>query len=124
MSMSAATHMDVEDLRQQLRRRLERSGVLDSLRAQLRYRVLSELKSKTVLGSHERAPARIRALNALIIDYMKHHEHAYALSVFLAESSADKDDYTPEDVAQMLGVSLNHNDDNAMLEQIVASVSR
>jgi hypothetical protein len=115
-----AEPVDVGTLRERVRERLQRSGVLDSLQAQLRFRVLQELKSSWTPAPPKHVSAKTRAFDAIVADYLKRFGHTFALSVFLAESGSAPDQYCDEDISTILDVSLQGED--SILQQLIASV--
>ena len=95
--------LTMDELRASMMDTLTRQGVVGSLRAQLRARMVSNLKQTAiqggVLGSQDRGPLetnaarrgsvplRLRVVDTFLAEYLKAQRLEYTLSIFLTESS-------------------------------------
>ncbi|XP_078600947.1 centriole and centriolar satellite protein OFD1-like [Branchiostoma floridae x Branchiostoma japonicum] len=112
MNSSREDSMSAEDLRQQLYHTFKERGLLDSLKSQLRNKLITELRSS---GRSERVPRPVdipeggsllhRAANSLVADHLQKCSYDYTLSVFLPESGISRDQLlTTSDFLQLLRV--------------------
>eukprot|EP00058_Branchiostoma_floridae_P015501 XP_002600989.1 hypothetical protein BRAFLDRAFT_232541 [Branchiostoma floridae] len=113
MNSSREESMSAEDLRQQLYHTFKERGLLDSLKSQLRNKLITELRSS---GRSERVPRPVdipeggsllhRAANSLVADHLQKCSYDYTLSVFLPESGMSRDQLlTTSDFLQLLRVN-------------------
>lgn len=126
--MTTDAGLSVRDLRDGLQRRLERSGLLDRLRAQLRAHLVAEIRTACA-GAAPRTCAApsgtARALNVVVAEFLARHEHDYARSVFLSESGTDPDAFAADELERLLSLppkTIVDTDDHSILEHIVQRI--
>ncbi|KAI8500016.1 oxidative DNA demethylase [Branchiostoma belcheri] len=113
MTSSREDSMSAEDLRQQLFHTFRERGLLDSLKSQLRNKLITELRSS---GRSERVPRPVdvpeggtllhRAANSLVADHLQMCSYDYSLSVFLPECGISRDQLlSTRDLLQLLRVN-------------------
>ena len=100
-------------LKQQLFDQMKKSGVLDSLKSQLRGRLYEQLKIKNEKGTDFEMKSINNRLSyklaiSLISDLMKKCDMPYALSVFLPECGMSSEVLTKEEMVEVF--ALQHDD--------------
>ncbi|MEW5300111.1 MAG: hypothetical protein WDW36_003065 [Sanguina aurantia] len=85
--------LDSEDFRQQVYSQFKQTGVLGSVKSQLRAQLLSQLQKGHLvkLGppAHDRPSLRRRVLNSLVAEYFGAANYSYSLSVFREEGGVE-----------------------------------
>lgn len=113
MERERQEYLSAEELRNRLYHNLRDRGLFDSIKSQLRNKLVTELQQTTKGNLTERTPREAeegsllhRASNSLVADHLRHCKYDYSLSVFLPESSTQRDKiFTTHDLLQLLGVS-------------------
>ncbi|XP_062593125.1 centriole and centriolar satellite protein OFD1-like isoform X2 [Saccostrea cucullata] len=113
MERDRPEYMSAEDLRNRLYHSLRDRGLFDSIKSQLRNKLVTELQQTTKGHLSERTAKDAeegsllhRASNSLVAEHLRHCKYDYSLSVFLPESSTVRDKiFTTHDLLQILGVS-------------------
>lgn len=113
MEREPQEYLSAEELRNRLYHNLRDRGLFDSIKSQLRNKLVTELQQTTKGNLTERTPREAeegsllhRASNSLVADHLRHCKYDYSLSVFLPESSTQRDKiFTTHDLLQLLGVS-------------------
>lgn len=89
-SGKGAASLEPDDFRKQLFAQLHASGVVNSLKSQLRTQMLAQLQSRYAAGvqppSDEKPSLARRAVNSLIAEYLGWSKYDYTLSIFQPES--------------------------------------
>ena len=97
-------------LKQQLFDQMKKSGVLNSLKSQLRHRLYEQLKLQ---NERPEASLNLKEINnrlsykiavSLIADLMKKCDMPYALSVFLPECGHSAEVFSKEDLVETMGL--------------------
>nr|XP_022327346.1 oral-facial-digital syndrome 1 protein-like isoform X1 [Crassostrea virginica] len=113
MERERQEYLSAEDLRNRLYHSMRDRGLFDSIKSQLRNKLVTELQQTTKgnlseLSTRESEGGSLlhRASNSLVADHLRHCKYDYSLSVFLPESSTQRDKiFTTHDLLQLLGVS-------------------
>lgn len=113
MERERQEYLSAEELRNRLYHNLRDRGLFDSIKSQLRNKLVTELQQTTKGNLTERTPREAeegsllhRASNSLVADHLRNCKYDYSLSVFLPESSTQRDKiFTTHDLLQLLGVS-------------------
>eukprot|EP00873_Tetraselmis_striata_P011607 jgi/Tetstr1/431871/TSEL_021361.t1 len=109
---AAPTSMAAADFKKQLFTQLHSSGVVNSLKSQLRTQMLAQLQARYAAGVQppggEAPSLSRRMLNSLIAEYLTDAKYMYTLSVFQPESGlsgAGADPLTADEILQVLHLS-------------------
>ncbi|XP_056009983.1 centriole and centriolar satellite protein OFD1-like isoform X3 [Ostrea edulis] len=113
MERDRQEYLSAEELRNRLYHNLRDRGLFDSIKSQLRNKLVTELRQTTKGHLTERETEDVgegsllhRASNSLVADHLRHCKYDYSLSIFLPESSTGRDKiFTTHDMLQLLGVS-------------------
>lgn len=106
-------HLTQRQLRQALLRKFEQSGILNSLKTQLRTELLKEFNGKlqtnsdkNILHKQRDLPIVQKAMNSLIAEYFTVFDYSYTLNVFLPESGASSSEQlSREDILKVLSIN-------------------
>jgi len=104
--------MAADDFKKQLFTQLHSSGVVNSLKSQLRTQMLAQLQSRYAAGVQvpmEQPPSLTRrVINSMIADYLGSCNYHYTLSVFQPESGlsgSSSAPFTAEEIMQVMHLS-------------------
>ncbi|KAL2634172.1 hypothetical protein R1flu_005651 [Riccia fluitans] len=104
----ADTDFSVQELKKQLFTSLKCTGILDSLKSQLRARLLDHLRKQDgnlLENKHKNRKPSVteRLLSSLFLDYLNSYGYAFTQSVFLPESTmVSWRPYTYQEILQLL----------------------
>ncbi|XP_072039757.1 uncharacterized protein [Amphiura filiformis] len=138
--------LSAEEFKARLYHSFKERGLVDSLKSQLRTKLVSELQRSALSGPRhnenqesllEGASLLHRAANSLVADHLKQCGYDYSLAVFLPESESDKDKlFTLHDLLDLLKihpdsklgkkliVKLSSQQSKGLLWQILCEVAR
>ena len=113
MSEDKPEYLSAEALRNRLYHSLCDKGTVDSIKSQLRNKIVEELQhsykghlSVRDLKIPDEGSLLHRAANSLVADHLRSCQYDYSFSVFLPESKTAKDKiFATEDLLQLLGIS-------------------
>ncbi|KAK9537702.1 hypothetical protein VZT92_005292 [Zoarces viviparus] len=99
MSSAKEDTLSPDELRKRLYQTFKSKGVLDTLKAQLRNRLIQELKHPPLTGEEpvprlvhvKSEPLLVSACNSIVADHLRSSGYEYTLSVFYPESGLCKD---------------------------------
>ncbi|XP_006815325.1 centriole and centriolar satellite protein OFD1-like [Saccoglossus kowalevskii] len=104
--------LSAEELKSKLFHSFREKGVLDSLKSQLRNRLITELSHGGITGKIPRHVSvkdeslMLRASNSILADHLRRCHYDYTLSVFLPESGTGQDKlFTVRDLLQLLQIN-------------------
>ncbi|KAI9206595.1 uncharacterized protein BJ171DRAFT_15186 [Polychytrium aggregatum] len=108
-------HLSSFELRSRLFESLRKTGVADKLKSQLRSRIVSELKLRipsTARAQHccdpgsPKSTILNRAIDSLILEYLRYRDFDYTLSVFLPECGLDQagQAFSKDDIIRVLNI--------------------
>ncbi|XP_023933082.1 oral-facial-digital syndrome 1 protein homolog, partial [Lingula anatina] len=114
-NMSTSTSvLSADELKHKLYSSLRGKGVLDSLKSQLRNKLVHELQHSVLGSSLKTKPPQqqddsslsLTAANSLVADHLRRCHYNYSLGVFIPESGASQDKvFTSQDLLQLLHIS-------------------
>ncbi|XP_071124369.1 centriole and centriolar satellite protein OFD1-like [Mytilus edulis] len=113
MAEDKPEYLSAEALRNRLYHSLRDKGAVDTIKSQLRNKIVEELQqsykghlSVRDLKLPDEGSLLHRAANSLVADHLRSCQYDYSFSVFLPESRTAKDKIFPtEDILQLLGIS-------------------
>ncbi|CAH1776720.1 unnamed protein product [Owenia fusiformis] len=105
--------LSAKGLRKKLYRSLRERGHIDSMKSQLREKIVNELSLGSLTGTPSSIPRvpeesslLLRAANSLVVDHLGKCGYDYSLSVFKPESGCDHEKvFTTRDLLQLLNIS-------------------
>lgn len=113
MAENKPEYLSAEALRNRLYHSLRDKGTVDSIKSQLRNKIVEELQqsykghlSVRDLKIPDEGSLLHRAANSLVADHLRSCQYDYSFSVFLPESRTAKDKiFATEDLLQLLGIN-------------------
>ena len=85
--MSLAGELSYSELKSKLALNLKENSIGPKLKAQLRYFLIQKIQSKAPEGNSKALV--LKAIDSLIIDYLRNNNNDFTLSVFFPESGLD-----------------------------------
>ena len=111
--MSLAGELTYSELKDKLALNLKENSIGGKLKSQLRYFLIQRLQSKTPITNTK--GLLLKAVDSLIIDYLRNYEHDFTLSVFLPESGLDHFSNVSIQPLQLFGIAIE-TDEKVMEE--------
>jgi hypothetical protein len=85
--MSLAGELSQSELKAKLALNLKENSIGQKLKAQLRYYLIQKIQANAPIGNSKSLV--LKAIDSLIVDYLRNHENDFTLSVFFPESGLD-----------------------------------
>ncbi|KAJ8028231.1 Oral-facial-digital syndrome 1 protein [Holothuria leucospilota] len=115
MADENGSSMSAAELKSKLYQAFRQRGWEDSLKAQLRKKLVAELQQGALKQSFsprsgeefvdKHSPLTLRVVNSLIADHLRRCQYEYSLSVFLPESETSRDKmFTVQDLLELLHI--------------------
>jgi len=94
-------------------------GLLDTLKAQMRYKLLEKLQVPQTKPSSDslESPLLAKIINSLISDHMRLNNYNFSYSVFLPETGTDT--LKPEEIIEILNIDKSAILNKGLLEQLI-----